>query len=91
MQQLRKSDKNLKLSKKRKMEMHSTFDQVSCLNYLIYIFNWDSLHARLICHYKAWSSMKKKHKKIKAYRNSIHKEPIVKRCLLILDLKPLRS
>ena len=34
---------------------------------------------------------KNKHKKIKAYRKSVYKEPTVKRCLLILDLKPFRS
>ena len=34
---------------------------------------------------------KKKHKKINAYRKSVYKEPIVKRCLLILDLKAFRS
>ena len=49
--------------------------------------NWDSLHARLGSHYKAWSYKKKKHKKIKTYRKSVQKEPTVKRCLLILDLK----
>ena len=38
-----------------------------------------------------WSYKKKKHKKVKAYRKSIYKEPTVKRYLLILDLKPLRS
>ena len=32
---------------------------------------------------------KKKHKKIRAHRKSVQKEPIVKRCLLILDVKPL--
>ena len=31
------------------------------------------------------------HKKIKVYRKSLYKEPTVNRCLLILDLKPLRS
>ena len=40
-----------------------------------------SLHGRLSSHYEAWSSKKKKHKKIKAYRKSISKEPTVKRCL----------
>ena len=35
--------------------------------YLLFFFNWDSLHARLNSHYKAWSYKKKKHKKIKAY------------------------
>ena len=34
---------------------------------------------------------KKKHKKVKAYRKSVQKEPAVKRFLLILDLKLLRS
>ena len=48
------------------------------------------LHARLDSPYKAWSNKKKKHKKIKAYRKSLYKEPTVNRCLLILDLKPFR-
>ena len=47
-------------------------------------------HARLNSHYEAWSYKKKKHKKIKAYGKSVQKEPTVKRCLLILHLKPLR-
>ena len=34
---------------------------------------------------------KKAQKKIAGYRKSVSKEPTVKRCLLILDLKPLRS
>ena len=34
---------------------------------------------------------KKKHKTITAYRKFALKEPTVKRCLLILDIKPLRS
>ena len=49
--------------------------------------NWDSIYARLNSHYKAWNYKKKKHKK----DYNIQKEPTVKRCLLILDLKPLRS
>ena len=49
-----------------------------------FLKNWDSLHTRP-------SYMKKKHKKIKAYRKSVQKEPSVKRCLLIPDLKPFRS
>ena len=53
--------------------------------------NWDSLHARLNNHYEAWSYKKKNHKKIKAYEESLQEESAVKRCLLILDLKPLRS
>ena len=54
-------------------------------------FNWDSLQARLNSHYRAWSYKKKKHKKIKAYRKSLQKEPTVNKSLLILDLKPFRS
>ena len=53
-------------------------------------FNWDSIHARLNSHYEAWSYNKKKHEKIKTYRTYVQKEPTVKRCLLILDLKPFR-
>ena len=57
---------------------------------IFFFFNWNSFHARLNSYYKAWSYKKKKHK-IKAYRKSVQKEPTVKRCLLILDLKPFRS
>ena len=32
-------------------------------------FNWDSFHARLNSHYKAWSYKKKKHKKLKQTEN----------------------
>ena len=61
--------------------------------YLSYepFFNWASLHARLNSNYEAWSYKKRKYKKIKAYRISVEKEPTVKKCLLILDLKPFRS
>ena len=58
---------------------------------LAVVFNWDSLHARLNSHYKAWSYKKKEQKKIKAYRKSLYKERTVNKCLLILELKPLRS
>ena len=61
------------------------------LMFIYIFFNWYSLHARLSSHYEAWSYKKKKHKKVKTYRKSIQKEPTVNRCLLILDLKPLRS
>ena len=33
----------------------------------------------------------KETQKITAYRKSVYEEHLVKRCLLILDLKPLRS
>ena len=36
---------------------------------------------------EAWSYKKKKHKKGKAYRKPVYKDPTVKRCLLILDTK----
>ena len=52
---------------------------------------WNSLHARLNNHYKTQSYEKKKHKKIKAYRKFVQKEPTVQRCLLILGLKPFTS
>ena len=72
---------------------------VICFNRLFFehlessksFFNWDSLHARLNSHYEASSYKKKKRKKVKTYRKSVQKEPAVKRCLLILELKPLRS
>ena len=48
--------------------------------------NWDSLHARLNSHNKAWSYKKKKHKKIKVRRELLYKESAVNRCLVILDL-----
>ena len=35
--------------------------------------NWDSLHARLNNHKKAWSYKKKEHKKIKATQNLFRK------------------
>ena len=34
---------------------------------------------------------KKRTKRLKAYMKPVSKEPAVKRCLLILDLKPFRS
>ena len=34
---------------------------------------------------------KEAQKCVKAHRKSVQKEPTVKRCLLILELKPLRS
>ena len=41
-----------------------------------------------LSYYEAWSYKKKKHKKIKAYKKYVQKEPRVKRCLLITGLKP---
>ena len=50
-----------------------------------------SLHARLNSHYNRWSYKKGSTKKITGYRKSVYNEPTIKRCLLILDLKPLSS
>ena len=47
----------------KKIIMRSTFET--------FFFNWDSLHARLNSHYKAWNYKKKKHKKIKTYMKSV--------------------
>ena len=44
---------------------------VAVFLFLFFFFNWDSFHARLNSHYKAWSYKKKKHKKIKAQRKSV--------------------
>ena len=52
------------------------------------VFNWDSIHASYC---EVWSYKKKKYKTFKTYDNYVWKEPIDKRCLLILDLKPCRS
>ena len=54
-------------------------------------FDCDSLHAKLNRHYKAHWYKKKEHKKIKAYSKSLYKEHIFNRCVLILDLKLLKS
>ena len=56
----------------------------------IIIFNWYSLHARLNSHYEVWNYKKKEHKKIKAHRKPVWKEPTDKRCLLNLNLKSFR-
>ena len=74
-----------------KLPQHLQAKNVYLKLYLeFFFFNWDSLYARPNSHYKAWSYKKKKHKKIKAYQKSLQKEPTDNRCLLILDLKPLR-
>ena len=48
---------------------HSEKDNIEKGHY-DFFFNWDSLHARLNSHYKAWS-YKKSTKKITAYRKSV--------------------
>ena len=37
----------------------------------LFLFNWDSLHARLNSHYEAWSYKKRSTKKITGYRKSV--------------------
>ena len=59
--------------------------------FFFFFFDWDSLQTRLNSHYEAWSYKKRRRQKNTRYRKSIQKEPTVKRCLLILNLKPLRS
>ena len=57
----------------------------------IFFFNGESLYVRPNNHYKVQRYRKEKYKKVKAYRKSAEKEPTVKRYLVVLDLKPLRS
>ena len=40
---------------------------------------------------QGWSYKKNKDNKVKAFRKSVQKEPPIKRCLLILDLRSFRS
>ena len=47
--------------------------QILFFFFTLIFFNWDSLHAPLNSHYKAWSYKKKKHKKIKTYKKSLYK------------------
>ena len=51
---------------KRKILMNAFFNWLFSycpLIWMCHFCNWDSLHARLNCHYEAWSYKKKKHKK----------------------------
>ena len=77
------------------LQLYCSLNSTKCSRFVHFsssiFFCWCSLHVRLNSHYEAWSYKKKKHKKVKAYTKSNYKEPTVKRYLLILDLKPLRS
>ena len=53
----------VKLSQRKSLQLSSINTNTE---QFVVFFNWDSLHARLNSHYKAWSYKKKKHKKIKA-------------------------
>ena len=45
---------------------------ISLFFFVFFLFNWDSLHARLNSHYEAWSDKKKKStKKVTGYRKSV--------------------
>ena len=90
------TSKNLPVNNFQWIEDTSELNEDFTINYnkerfCLCFFNWVLLHARLNSHYKVWSYKKKKNKKIKAYGKSAQKEPAIKRCLLILDLKPFRS
>ena len=39
--------------------------------FFFFFFHWDSLHARLNSHYKAWNYKKKKHKRVKTQMKSV--------------------
>ena len=75
----------------REMRQHQKSTTMAPLRLPPPFLNWDSLHAKLNSQYEAWNYKKKKYKKIKAYRISVQKEPTIKWCPLILDLKALRS
>ena len=57
--------------------MHIRFSQFWNILFTLSFFNWNSLHARMNNHCKAWSCKKKNHKK---------KEPAVKTCMVILAI-----
>ena len=52
-----------------------------------YFVNWNSLHARLNSHYKAWSYKKKKYKKIKANLKHPYFSPIKASLFLMLTFQ----
>ena len=56
-----------------RIQQKVTLYEKMCTLYVVmyYFLNWDSLHARLNNHYKAWSYKKNKRKKIKTYRKSV--------------------
>ena len=55
--------------------VNSVYPSKKVLRTISFLFNWNSLHARLSSHYKAWSYKNKKHKKIKADKKFLYKEP----------------
>ena len=76
----------------QRLNIHSlSYLSLSWLHFKHFFKNYYLLHAKLDSHYEAWSYKKKKHKKVKANQKSAQKEPTVRRFLLILNLKPLRS
>ena len=71
-------------------DMSNVEEEVPIVMESFFFFNWDSLYARLNSHCKLWNYKKRSTKKIKGDRKSVQKEPTIRTCLLILDLKPLR-
>ena len=55
----------------QKFSFFSIKDKYSGPQQEIFLFNWDSLHARLKSHYEAWSYKKRSTKNITGYRKSV--------------------
>ena len=55
----------------------------------VIIVLWTATKKMDLRHYETESYKKKKYNRIKAYRKYVKKEPTVKRCLLITDLKAI--
>ena len=62
---------------------------ISLYPFVVFFFNWDSLHVRLNSRYEAWST--KEAQNDCSIQEICVERTTVKRCLLILDLRPLRS
>ena len=58
--------------KKEVFKQHAKNDQLIWDCFCLFcFFNWDSPHARLNSHYKAWSYKKRSTKRITGYRKSV--------------------
>ena len=57
-----------------------------CLATQAFIFDWDSLYARLTNHCTKLQKKRLKYKKIKASKKSVKREPTDEKCLLILAI-----
>ena len=74
-------------SSTRQLETISNFHFASF--FFFFLLGFTPCNAEQPLQGKAWSYRKKKHKKIKAYRSSVWKEPTVKRCLFLLHIQVL--